>query len=93
MAAPALALRLPLARALATSGRLLLPHRQVGAQAGRRLLATCAPRLHAGSAAPVGRIGPGEEPKIVRSQWPDVAIPELNLADYVWQVRQGHFRA
>ena len=26
-----------------------------------------------------------DEAKIIRSPWPDVTIPETNLADYVWQ--------
>jgi len=51
----------------------------------QRLLSTHTTLLHAGSQLPVGAIRPGEEDRIVRSPWPDVAIPEVNLADYVWE--------
>eukprot|EP00088_Acartia_fossae_P023689 TRINITY_DN24705_c0_g1_i1.p1 TRINITY_DN24705_c0_g1~~TRINITY_DN24705_c0_g1_i1.p1 ORF type:complete len:606 (-),score=154.85 TRINITY_DN24705_c0_g1_i1:309-2126(-) len=34
---------------------------------------------------PAGKIAPGEESKIIRSIWPDIQIPETNLADFVWE--------
>merc|ERR1719319_1323023 len=49
------------------------------------LVSTHPTLLHAGSQVPVGAIRPGEEDRIVRSPWPDVAIPEVTLADYVWE--------
>jgi len=50
-----------------------------------RLLSTQPALLHARSQVPVGVIKPGEEDRIVRSPWPEVSIPEVNLADYVWE--------
>ncbi|XP_023340927.1 4-coumarate--CoA ligase 2-like [Eurytemora carolleeae] len=34
---------------------------------------------------PNGVVLPGEEGFIVKSRWSDVQIPEMNLADYVWE--------
>jgi len=42
-------------------------------------------RLYLDPSKPQGIIAPGEEDKIVRSKWPDAQIPELNVADYVWE--------
>jgi len=42
-------------------------------------------RLYLDPSKPQGIIAPGEEDKIVRSKWPDVQIPEVNVADFVWE--------
>lgn len=46
---------------------------------------TSLPRLYGGSQAPLGIVEPEEEQFISKSPWPDVMIPEVNLADFVWE--------
>lgn len=50
-----------------------------------RRLSTALPRLYRGSATPLGEVEEGEEDTVVMSPWPDITIPEMNLADYVWE--------
>lgn len=50
-----------------------------------RSIATSAKLPHAGSPLPTGMIRPGDEDLIVRSPWPQVDIPETNLANFVWE--------
>jgi 4-coumarate--CoA ligase len=53
---------------------------------GLRGLSTCT-RLQAvvDHSQPTGVVIPGEEGFIVKSRWSDVKIPEMNLADFVWE--------
>jgi len=51
----------------------------------RRSFSTNPSLLHAGSSLPIGLINPGDENLIIRSPWPEVEIPETNLADFVWE--------
>ena len=53
-------------------------------------LSTALPRLYLGSPTPLGEVEEGEEGTVVRSPWPDVAIPEMNLSDYVWEHTAAH---
>lgn len=43
------------------------------------------PALFCDPSKPKGVIAPGEEDKIIHSIFPDIKIPEMNLADYVWE--------
>jgi len=45
---------------------------------------------HAGSSLPIGKIKPEDEHLIIRSPWPEVEIPETNLADFVWENVEQH---
>jgi len=59
-------------------------HVQTSVGAARNLH-TSSRRHHGKSSKPLGVIEPEDEANIVRSPWNDVEIPEINLADYVWQ--------
>ena len=50
-----------------------------------RRLSTALPSLYRGSALPLGLVEAGEESLVTRSPWPEVTIPQCNLAEFVWQ--------
>jgi len=50
-----------------------------------RALSVSASLHHARSQVPVGLIKPGEEDKIFHSRLPQLEIPEMNIADFVWK--------
>jgi len=59
-------------------------HIQTSISATRKLHISSV-RCSGESSKPLGVIDPEDEENIVRSPWNDVEIPEMNLADYVWQ--------
>ena len=49
-------------------------------------LSTALPTCYRKSALPLGIVEPGEERLVVRSPWPPVTVPEMNLAEWVWEL-------
>jgi len=49
-------------------------------------LSTALPTCYRKSALPLGIVEPEEERLVVRSPWPPVMVPEMNLAEWVWEL-------
>ena len=49
-------------------------------------LSTALPTCYRRSALPLGMVEPEEERLVVRSPWPSVTVPEMNLAEWVWEL-------
>jgi len=78
---------IPVGRALQMSAarfRLCVRASQVCC-ATTRSLTTSRSLQYEGSHSPLGLIDEGDEKYIIRSPYPDVTIPECNVADFVWK--------
>ena len=53
-------------------------------------LSTGVPTCYRRSGLPLGVVDPEEEGLVVRSPWPTVTVPEMNLAEWVWQLAPQH---
>ena len=56
-------------------------------------LSTAVPTCYRKSSLPLGLVEPDEERLVVRSPWPSVTVPEMNLAEWVWELAPQHEEA
>ena len=74
-----------LGRRLCVESRALMPYLVSLAR-----LSTALPTCYRKSALPLGLVEPDEEKFVVRSPWPSVTVPEINLAEWVWELAPQH---